>query len=319
MQRSWIAPCSSLAWGLLLVFVTAARADITLRLADYATAPQTGALGTLADPVVVGNDAYLARINFMAEEPGGGRDRFFMNDLNGSLYILDKSTKSFTEYLDFNGRGSAPGLFDRLYRDNGYATGLVTFQFDPDYAHNGKFYTIHVEQGNSGSQTPSNANFPNLDTSNYGVTASVNAPGSANYRDVLVEWTDTNLNNNTFEGTARELLRIDARDRIHPMGDIIFNPTAGPGDPDWREMYVSIGDAGNGENGDPTIRPTPQMLSALGGKIIRIRPDNVDMNTPATVSPNGKYYILMTIPSRALLIAASATRFTRSASATRIE
>jgi hypothetical protein len=282
-----------LGWAatIYLVFVSSAPADITLRLVDYATMPKTGALGTGIDPVIASNDGYLARVNFLAEEPGGGRNRFFVNDLNGPLYILDKTTKSFTEYLNFNGRGSNPGLFDRLYRDGGYATGLVTFQFDPDYANNGKFYTIHVEQGNSGSQTPDNTNYPNLNTANYGATASVDAPGPTVYRNVLIEWTDINTSNTTFEGTVRELLRIDARDRIHPMGDIIFNPTADPDDPDWRMMYVSIGDAGNGENSDPAVRPTPQMLSAFGGKIIRIRSDNVDMNTPGTLSPNGKYYI----------------------------
>jgi hypothetical protein len=284
LRLSWVAL-------LVLVFVNGVHADITLRLADYATAPKTGTLGTAADPVIVGNDAYLARINFMAEEPDGGKNRLFVNDLNGPLYILDKTTKSFTEYLNFNGRGLNPGLFDRLYRDGGYAAGLVTFQFDPDYANNGKFYTIHVEQGNSGSQTPDNANYPNLNTTNYDVTTSVDAPGAANYRNVLIEWTDTNTNNATFEGSARELLRIDARDRIHPMGDIIFNPAAGPDDPDWRMMYVSIGDAGNGEQSQSTVRPTPQMLSAFGGKVIRIRSDDVDMNTPSTLSPNGKYYI----------------------------
>lgn len=275
----------------LFVGTAAARAEITLRLADYATAPKTGATGSEEDPITFGNSVYLSRINFMAEEPGPDRNRMFVNDLNGPLYILDKTTKNFTEYLNFNGRGTAPGLFDRLYRDTGFATGLVTFQFDPDYVNNGKFYTIHVESGNTGSQTPSNANYPNLNTSNYGVTPSVNGPGIANRRNVLVEWTDTNTANTTFEGSARELLRIDANSQIHPMGDIIFNPTAGPGDPDWRMMYVSIGDAGNGENGDPEIRPTPQMLSAFGGKIIRIRPDNVGIGTTSTLSPNGKYYI----------------------------
>jgi hypothetical protein len=275
----------------MLAITSTVRADITLRLADYATAPKTGATGSEADPITFGNSVYLSRINFMAEEPGPDRNRMFVNDLNGPLYILDKTSKSFTEYLDFNGRGTAPGLFDRLYRDTGFATGLVTFQFDPDYANNGKFYTIHVEQGTSGSQTPSNANYPNLNTTNYGVTTSVNSPGLANRRNVLVEWTDTNTTNTTFEGSARELLRIDANSQIHPMGDIIFNPTAGPGDPDWRMMYVSIGDAGNGEQTLADLRPTPQMLSAFGGKIIRIRPDNVGIGTTSTLGPNGKYYI----------------------------
>jgi hypothetical protein len=292
MEQNRLSPrlCGALTVGVLLL-VSASRADVTLRLADYATAPKTGATGSFNDPITFSNSIYLARINFMAEEPGGGRNRFFVNDLNGPLYMLDKTTKSFTEYLNFNGRDSEPGLFDRMYRDGGFAAGLVTFQFDPDYANNGKFYTIHVEQGTSGNQTPDNSNYPNLNTSNYGVTPSVNAPGPTGYRNVLVEWTDTNLNNTTFEGSARELLRIDARDRIHPMGDIIFNPTAGPGDPDWRMMYVAIGDSGNGEQTSDSIRPTPQMLSAFGGKIIRIRSDNDNMNTSGTLSPNGKYYI----------------------------
>jgi hypothetical protein len=281
-------------WMICLTIIAVdatARAEITLRLADFATAPKTGATGSQDDPITFGNSIYLSRINFMAEEPGPDRNRMFINDLNGPLYVLDKTSKSFTEYLDFNGRDTAPGLFDRLYRDTGFATGLVTFQFDPDYANNGKFYTIHIESGNTGSTTPSNANYPNLNTSNYGTTTSVNGPGSTSRRNVLVEWTDTNTANTTFEGSARELLRIDAQSQIHPMGDIIFNPTAGPGDPDWRMMYVSIGDAAMGESGDPAIRPGPQMLSAFGGKIIRIRPDNVGIGTTSTLSPNGKYYI----------------------------
>jgi hypothetical protein len=275
----------------MLFAITVARAEITLRLTDYATAPKTGATGSESDPLTFGNSIYLSRINFMAEEPGVDRNRMFVNDLNGPLYILNKTTKSFTEYLNFNGRGSEPGLFDRLWRDTGFATGLVTFQFDPDYANNGKFYTIHVESGNTGSTTPSNANYPGFNTTGYGVTTSVNSPGAASLRNVLVEWTDTNTANTTFEGTARELLRIDAQSQIHPMGDIIFNPTAGPGDPDWRMMYVSIGDAAMGESGNSEIRPGPQMLSAFGGKVIRIRPDNMGIGTASTLSPNGKYYI----------------------------
>ena len=51
----------------------------------------------------------LARVNFMRDEPGGRR--FFVNDLNGPLYILDKQTKQFTTYLDFNGLAGRPGLF----------------------------------------------------------------------------------------------------------------------------------------------------------------------------------------------------------------
>ena len=50
--------------------------------------------------------AQLARVNYLRDEPGGRR--FFVNDLNGPLYILDKKTKAFTTYLDFNGAGGRP-------------------------------------------------------------------------------------------------------------------------------------------------------------------------------------------------------------------
>src|SRR5262245_37691707 len=65
-----------------------------LELVDYVQMPITGEIGGQ------NNRGYLARVNFLREEPGGRR--FFVNDLNGPLYILDKKTKQFTTYLDFN-------------------------------------------------------------------------------------------------------------------------------------------------------------------------------------------------------------------------
>src|SRR5690349_18646778 len=100
---------------------------LTLTVADYAPAPVTGSFtgGT-------GNPGSLARINFMRPEPGTS-GRLWVNDLNGPLYMLDPATKGFTTYLDFNGRDRAPGLFDRLPFAAGFANGLISFQFDPDY------------------------------------------------------------------------------------------------------------------------------------------------------------------------------------------
>ena len=87
-----------------------APVELALQIADYATLPITGS------PTGTGNNAgSLARINFMREEPAPSR-RFFVNDLNGPLYILNRTTKNATIYLDFNGRGVMRGLFDRLAR-----------------------------------------------------------------------------------------------------------------------------------------------------------------------------------------------------------
>jgi hypothetical protein len=291
------------SWRLLIIVLAAALwlrggsyvpAQIGgLRIEDYATMPMTG---STEFPSATANSAYLARVNFLAEEPGGG-NRFFANDLNGPLYLLDKSTKQFTEYLNFNGRGSAPGLFDKFVFSSGFANGLITFQFDPDYGNNGKFYTVHMEQPSTqGSVIPNNATVPGLNTAGYTSTTAVTTPGGSARQTVLIEWSDTNIANSTFEGTARELLRLNMSGQIHPMGDVIFNPLAGPGDPDWRVMYISIGDGGAGEqdSGDPTpssTRMTPQRLDTLGGKILRIIPDLAEHTETSTVSPNGRYRI----------------------------
>ena len=97
----------------------------TLELADYVQMPITGELG--GEPT----RGQLARVNVMRDEPGGRR--FFVNDLNGPLYILDKQSKQFTTYLDFNGVAGRPGLFQKLTFERNFATGLISFLFDPDY------------------------------------------------------------------------------------------------------------------------------------------------------------------------------------------
>ncbi len=240
------------------------------------------------------NAASLARVNFLRDEPGD-TGRTFVNDLNGPLYIVDKTTKSFTTYLQFNGDaiGSEPaGMFDRMTYTGGFANGLVSFQFDPDYENNGKFYTIHLESTGGGSQIPNNANEPGLDVTGYTPTSPISSVGSTSSpRDaILIEWTDTNNANSAFEGTARELLRIRHNTRIHPMGDMIFNPNAGPGDDDWRVMYLAVGDGGAGErSGD--ARLTPQRLDLPTGKILRIIPDPNEHTDSSSVSDNGRYRI----------------------------
>ncbi len=261
-----------------------AAAQLTLQISDYATLPMTGVVDG------VGNDGSLARVNFLREEPGGAK-RFFVNDLNGPLYILDKATKTFIKYLDFNGSDTHLGLFDRLPIQVGLAGGFISFQFDPDYGRNGRFYTIHLEDPQKpGSDVPDNTTTPGLKVDAYTATAPIRTPGRIDREAVLVEWTDTNIANTTFEGSAREVLRVQHNSRIHPMGDMIFNPIARPGGADWRVMYVACGDGGSGEQ-TTDIRSNPQRLDTAVGKILRIIPDLAEHTDSSTVSENGRYRI----------------------------
>jgi glucose/arabinose dehydrogenase/mono/diheme cytochrome c family protein len=284
---------SVIASGALLLALTLVRPyavqpapRLALELQDYAALPIT------AENTDANTRAQLARVNFLRDEPGGRR--FFVNDLNGPLYLLDKQTKTFTKYLDFNGLAGRPGLFPKFTYARNFATGLTNVILDPDYARNGTFYTLHMEDpATPGPAEPRSGVVPGLDLSGYTATIAVTTPtveGRIDREVVLVEWKDRNIANATFEGTARELLRVQHPLAPHPLGEMTFNPVARPGDPDWRVMYLGAGDAQSGEQRD-SRRLNPQRLDTLVGKILRIIPDLREHTKTSAVSENGRYRI----------------------------
>ena len=259
---------------------------LALELQDYVALPIT------ADNTNTNTRAQLARVNYLRDEPGGRR--FFVNDLNGPLYILDKHKKTFTTYLDFNGRGGRSGLFPKFTFELNFATGLTNFIFDPDYAKNGVFYTLHMEDpANDAPAAPKAGVVAGLDLTGYTTTPAIPTPtvdGRIEREVVLIEWRDGNPSNRTFEGTARELLRLQHPLPQHPLGEMTFDPAARPGDSDWRVMYLGAGDSGSGEQRD-SRRLNPQRLDTLVGKILRIVPDLRQHTKTSTVSENGRYRI----------------------------
>jgi len=192
----------------------------------------------------------------------------------------------FNQRIDFNGREGKPGLFHRFAYETGYANGLVSVQFDPDYRRNGRFYTVHIEDPSVDAPlVPDPANTPGLNVRGYEPTKAISPPGEILRDGVLIEWTDTNIGNTTFEGSARELMRVQLNTRIHPLGDLVFNPAARAGDPDWRVLYVGCGDGGSGESRQ-AIRTNPQRLDTMVGKIHRIIPDLKAHESSSVVSEN---------------------------------
>ena len=268
------------------VQTAAPSTQATLELEDYLTMPMTGLVDGKGS-----NELLLSRVNTLREETGGAK-RLFISDLNGPLYILDKDTKTFSTYLDFNGNEGKKGLFRRLFTQQGFGNGLNGFYLDPDYTRNGKFYTVHMEDPALAASTlPNNAGFPAFDVAGYTTTPAIKTPGPIQNEGVLIEWTDSNPSNSTFEGTARELLRVQLNTRSHPLGDLIFNPAARPGDPDWRVLYLECGDGASGESQIAEIRSNPQRLDTLEGKILRIIPDLGEHVATSTVGENGRYRI----------------------------
>src|SRR5207247_11142660 len=90
-------------------------------------------------------------------------------------------------------------------------------------------------------------------------------------------------------GTAREILRIGFNGVIQPMGDLIFNPLAQPGDADYGNLYLAVGDGSAGETAG-AVHTIPQRLDALQGKILRITPD-ITLRPGDGLGPNGRYRI----------------------------
>ena len=254
----------------------------TLEVADYVELPVTGDKST---NLVSGQ---LARGSIMRDEPGGRR--FFINDLNGPLYILNKQTKQLSPYINFK------DLFPKFTASAGFASGIMNFVFDPDYARNGIFYTLHMENPNlpGESAAPRAGVVPGLNLADYTTTTALSTPivpnPTAVREMVIVEWTDRQIGNTTFEGTAREVFRLQMPGGIHPLNEITFNPAARAGDPDWRVMYLGVGDSQTGERPGP-MRLHAQRLDTLHGKILRIIPMLSEHRSTSTVSENGRYRI----------------------------
>jgi hypothetical protein len=146
---------------------------------------------------------------------------------------------------------------------NRLESGFIGFDFHPEFARNGLFYTVHSERA------PGNPAKPNFVPP--GFTAA-----DATWHNVITEWHATTPAANTFQGTRRELLRVAhmVQNLTHPFGAVEFNPTAKPGSEDYGLLYTSGSDLGfsNG-GGDRANNPgQTQRLDSVIGAILRIDP-----------------------------------------------
>lgn len=256
-------------------------------LEDYASLPLSSPTHGGAPQGLIILKGQLGRATSMCSEPSNAplaASRFFVVDQSGIIYILNKTTKEFTPYLDF------AKMFPQFVSDAGIGMGINSIAFDPAYAKNGKFYTVHIENPDMpGSPTPTDTQVPALNLTGYSATPAINPPtGPVHLESIVIEWTDSDIRNATFEGSARELLRLGF-DRNHPMGDLVFNPLARRGHADYGNLYIAVGDGAQGETPGPE-HTIPQQLNNLMGKILRITPD-INLHPKDRLSANGHYRI----------------------------
>lgn len=269
IERSIFFLCFCVVLFVTVTFSTVASAAITANPIPEPIEKSNLSVGLL-EVVQIPNsgNSDKAGLNLLIPANDGSR-RLFVNDTHGLLYVIIDGTPSV--YMDVK------NLVGAGFRDEGKEQGFTYFAFHPEFATNGRFYTVNSDNKDTG--TP---DFPVtktiLDRNNNVIASS--------HHDVIREWTATDPNANTFSGTVREILRIEQPYPDHNVGLISFNPNAKPGNADYGMLYVAAGDGGS--DGYPvgvTDRlDNGQDLSTPLGKILRIDP-------VGTNSANGKYGI----------------------------
>jgi hypothetical protein len=225
------------------------KRGLMVEIRDVVRLPETRGLRPPDQDVT---PAGWARVSYVRDLPDGRR---FANDSRGFLYRLDGS--------------NAPALYADvaaafpLANYNRLESGFIGFDFHPEFATNGLFYTVHSERG------PGNPAVP--DFVPPGFTAA-----DATYHNVITEWHASNPAANTFSGTRRELLRAAhiVTNLTHPIGHVGFNPTARPGSEDYGLLYTSGSDFGFINGGGPHANNPgqTQRLDSLITAILRIDP-----------------------------------------------
>jgi glucose/arabinose dehydrogenase/mono/diheme cytochrome c family protein len=200
----------------------------------------------------------FTRITKLDYQPNTGD--LFVVDIRGKLYKLTNGKSKV--YLDL------ASMKPKLVLQPGIATGFGSFTFHPQFQRNGILYTTHAE-------------YPGLHK------------GDFNYVDtipVMLQWVLTEWKGDPksfpFEGTSREIFRIDMPTSIHGVQEIAFNPLAKPGSGDYGLLYIGIGDGGSAEIGSPLVSPEPRKV---WGSILRIDPLGSN-------GRNGKYGIPVNNP-----------------------
>jgi cytochrome c2 len=181
---------------------------------------------------------------------------WFILDQRGKLYKLENQKPVI--WLDIS--KWKPDFINQP----GLATGFGSFAFHPDFAKNGIFYTTHSEKAHARK-------------ADFSIPDSV----KQTLQWVLCEWKTSDPKASSFNGSCRELMRIDMVTGIHGVQEIIFNPASKPGNEDYGKLYIGVGDGGSAENGFLFLTHHPDKI---WGSILRIDPAGKN-------SANGQYGI----------------------------
>src|SRR5688572_18937066 len=224
------------------------KRGLAVEIRDIVRLPDTSKLRPVDQDVT---PTGWARVSFVRDLPDGRR---FANDSRGFLYLVDGDKTSVW--------ADVAAVFPHAW----YArleSGFIGFDFHPDFARNGLWYSVHLERGEGNPAKP--------DFIPPGYEAK-----DVTFHNVITEWKANDPQARTFTGTRRELLRVAhvVQFSSHPMGHVEFNPTAKPGSPDYGLLYTSGSDLGFSNGGGPNAEnpSATQRLDSVITGILRIDP-----------------------------------------------
>jgi len=202
-------------------------------------------------------------------DPNGDGD-LFASDQIGLIYRIHDLNPQL--YLNIRQE-----LSDFIFSP-GIGTGLGSFDFHPRFKQNGLLYTTHAEKY---------AGKTALNESAWSDTIGVGLQW------VLTEWKTDNPQAATFQGTSREILRINTPTTAHGMQDVAFAPGLSPDGPAFGLLYLGIGDGGSNNIRLPELCHDP---ASLLGTILRIDPQGTNGPAAAYGYPPDNPFVQRKVP-----------------------
>lgn len=193
-----------------------------------------------------------------------GSGRVFVSTQSGQVFVYSPDGNERGVFLDLT-QADANFRFDEKSRFP--FRGLMYIAFHPDYATPntpgfGRFYT--------GYQVALSQKTADFDSKDYG------ALGDSDKRFVLAEWrVDPDNPDRIASPSYRRVLLFNFHtyaNNPHALGKIAFNPLAKPGEDDYGNLYIAVGDSHNGDYNRPYNLDRAQQTYNPFAKILRIDP-----------------------------------------------
>lgn len=203
------------------------------------------------------------RLEYLVGNPATGLA--YVVDQRGPIYTFDPLAANPTASLLVDLNVAVGSL---RYNNEAGVRGLA---FHPDFAdsQSAGYRKMYVALSRTAGSTPVGSPTQFVD------------PTSTDHQTVVSEFT-LEANGSVDVASYRELMRIEQPFPNHNSGHLGFNPTALPGDNDYGNLYISVGDGGGGsgpfdlsQDIDATPAPYPH------GKILRINPLGAPYSIPA--------------------------------------